>query len=157
MEHRQLFNTGVLLKNSLDANGKLIKMPHDVWKGGVKHIEFWLEKEPPANSRRDWLQDAPLTNLNERQIAIRIVGGGMLSEYAVFTVFKKDDNEPVKKHCDQCDWTIASGMFIHEHGCPNIHSTWDEEAGRWFRYRRCLICEEEFPEDNEHNCLDEAE
>ena len=98
--YKQLFNSGVRYENhcylSGPNKGKLIRGEFEEWHNGQLHHAFYLEEEPPKNSRRDWLQDAPLNNLRPDQVAIKIIGGNMISQYAVFTVLKEDDNAIAK-------------------------------------------------------------
>lgn len=92
MAHKMLFNTGVQYHNHCDKNGKLIKGEFDEWKNNQLHIVYYLETEPPKNSRLDYLQ-SDISDLPEYQVAIKIVGGGMHSDYAIFTIFKDYSKE----------------------------------------------------------------
>lgn len=84
--YEMFFNTGVKRENRLDKEGNLIRYEFDDWSRGVLRIKYYIESEPPKNSRLDYLaQDDK--HLNPSQMAIKIVGGGMISEYAIFTVF----------------------------------------------------------------------
>jgi len=40
--------------------------------------------------------------------------------------------------CDSCQLARINGVICHEHGCPNMCSTWDGE--RWVRVRACFEC-----------------
>jgi hypothetical protein len=80
------FNTGVKPENLLDKNGKMILMEHQEIKNGVMQIAYFLEKEPESNLTLKYLVPANyLEHLNPHEVAIKIVGGGMLSDYAIYS------------------------------------------------------------------------
>lgn len=79
------FNTGVKPENRLDKNGKVILMDHQIIKGGVMQIEYYLEREPEEGLILRYLvQSNYLEHMSPNEVAIKIVGGGMLSDYAIF-------------------------------------------------------------------------
>lgn len=73
--HKQLFNTGVRPSSGAGLWGE-----HQEWVGGTKHIAFYLDTLPPKGSTLKYLAQEP----DERMISISIVGGGMLSEWAIY-------------------------------------------------------------------------
>jgi hypothetical protein len=95
--HKMLFNTGVRPENHRDKSGRLIQGEHEEWVGGQLHVVYYLEEEPKPTYRLEHL--CSKESLEKRPIqpwekAIRIVGGGMLSDYAIFfdTEHKPDGN-----------------------------------------------------------------
>jgi hypothetical protein len=79
------FNTGVRPENRLDKNGKVVLMDHQEIKGGVMQIAYYLEREPEEGLTLSYLTQANyLEHLKPYEVAIKIVGGGMLSDYAIF-------------------------------------------------------------------------
>ena len=85
--HKMLFNTGVRPWNHTDKHGNLIKGENDVWKNDQLHIAYYLEREPEPGLIFQYLVGLDPTSLLAvlpNQVAIKIVGGGMSSEYAVF-------------------------------------------------------------------------
>jgi hypothetical protein len=78
MEHKMYFNTGVRPENR-PANSL---MPFQSWRGGTLHVEYTIENEPPTGARLLYLSNTPENNYG--RISIKITGGGMLSEYAIF-------------------------------------------------------------------------
>ena len=74
--YKMWFNTGVRPWNRPGV--KL--MEHQEWKNGVLHIAFYLEKEPPKGYILSCLGNAPMNG----ELAIKVIGGGMLSKYALF-------------------------------------------------------------------------
>jgi hypothetical protein len=87
MGHKMLFDTGVRAENHLDKKGNLIQGEYEEWVGGTLHIAYYLETPPLKNYRLDYLQ--PTDEVKDWQVAIKIIGGGMLSKYAVFTVLEE--------------------------------------------------------------------
>lgn len=84
--HKMYFNTGVLPENRLDESGKVVLMDFQVVKNGTIQIEFFLEEKPDDNLTFRYC--APSNYLDFKkdwEVAIKIVGGGMLSDYAIFT------------------------------------------------------------------------
>jgi hypothetical protein len=79
-EHKFWFNTGVTPHN---RSGETTLMDHQSWKGGTLQIAFYLESAPPAGATLAYLCSS-LPPLSPNQVAINVVGGGMLSEFAVF-------------------------------------------------------------------------
>jgi len=81
--YKMYFNTGVRPWNRTKNDGSLISLSdHQEWKNGTLQIAFYLEHEPPEGSILKWL----CNDVQEDElIYIPIVGGGMLSKYAVFT------------------------------------------------------------------------
>lgn len=80
------FNTGVKPENRLDKNGKMILMEHQEIKNGVMQIAYFLEREPESNLTLKYLAPANyLEHLNPHEAAIKIIGGGMLSDYAIYS------------------------------------------------------------------------
>ena len=86
MSYKMLFDTGVKPWNhcylSGPNKGKLITGEHEEWHGGTLHIAYYLESEPPEGCILQYL--APEPEQKDYLINIPIVGGGMLSKYAVF-------------------------------------------------------------------------
>ena len=90
--YKMFFNTGVKPCNLLNKNGETILLEWQVIKGGVMQIIYFLERKPEANLILKFL--APKDYLNHMQpseTAIKIVGGGMLSDYAIFQIINKKD------------------------------------------------------------------
>ena len=82
MSKKMYFNTGVRPENRLDIKGNVVMMEHQTIKGGVLQIEYWLEREPESDLHPKFLaSESYLTHLTDNEVAIKIVGGGMLSEY----------------------------------------------------------------------------
>ncbi len=72
---RLLFNTGVPeFCSSLSG-------PYQKWIGGAKQIEFFVKEAPAPGSTFLYALDNPSTD----EYAIEIVGGGLLSKFAVFS------------------------------------------------------------------------
>ena len=89
--YKMYFNTGVRPENRLSLSGenkgKLVLSEHEVLKSGTIQIVYYLEEKPKDNYRLLWLQPAfTMTELPAHQKAIKIIGGGMLSDYAIFQV-----------------------------------------------------------------------
>jgi len=85
--YKMFFDTGVIPENRLDKDGKLITMEFDNWTTGTLRVEYWIETEPPKNARLKFLcGESYVKVMPENEIAIKIVSGGMLSEYAIFTI-----------------------------------------------------------------------
>jgi hypothetical protein len=83
--HKMYFNTGVRPENMLDKNGKLILMDHQEIKGGVMQIAYYLEREPEKDLTLSFLVPSNyLEHMKPYEVAIKIVGGGTLSDYAIF-------------------------------------------------------------------------
>lgn len=84
-EHKFWFNTGVTPQNRPYDS---LWGEHQAWRGGTLQIVFYLESAPPAGYRLLYLCDKPYASLEARPvegaIVIKVVGGGMLSEFAVF-------------------------------------------------------------------------
>lgn len=76
---RHWFNTGV----RQDTYPPVPLMEHQYWHGGVKQVAFYLESEPPEGYVLKYLFDYPEL-IKEGEVAIRVVGGGMLSKFAVY-------------------------------------------------------------------------
>lgn len=71
-----LFSTGV--RQSPDSS---LFGPYQKWIGGVKQIEFFVKEEPVPGATFLHALDNPGPN----EYAIEIVGGGLLSKFAVFS------------------------------------------------------------------------
>jgi len=85
MKHRMLFNTGVKPYNRLNKNGKFVLSEWEVIDGGVVQIEYFLEHEPAKNLWLKYLAPTSyLDNMSPKEVAIKIVDGGMMSDYAIF-------------------------------------------------------------------------
>lgn len=83
--YKMYFNTGVRPHNRLDKDGKVILMPFDSIRGGTIQIEYHLISEPPASKPKYLVPASYLTaGIHENEIAIKIIGGGTLSDYAIF-------------------------------------------------------------------------
>lgn len=83
--YKMYFNTGVKPYNHLDKSGKLIESAYHVIKDGTIQIEYWLERKPDDRYTFRFLcPEAYLSQLNVNEVAIKIIGGGMLSDYAIF-------------------------------------------------------------------------
>jgi hypothetical protein len=87
--HKILFRTGVKRENHLylsgPQKGELIQGEHEEWHNGQLCIAFYLNEKPPENYHLEHLQPDRVPLL-PGQMSIPIIGGGMLSKYAVFTV-----------------------------------------------------------------------
>lgn len=79
--HKMYFNTGVQLPNQPGG----IDMKFHSWRGGTMQIEYHLEHAPPAHWTIAFLCDS-LEAVGKHQRTIKVVGGGMMSKYAVFNV-----------------------------------------------------------------------
>lgn len=77
--HKMYFNTGVTPAN---RDYKMDLLPYQVWKDGTLQIEYYLAEKPPDG----WVVDYLCDYLDNRKYFMPIVGGGMLSTYAVFKV-----------------------------------------------------------------------
>lgn len=89
--HKMYFNTGVRPENRLNLSGenkgKLVLSEHEALKNGTIQIVYYLEEEPKDNYRLLWLcQKDYIKTMPEYKKAIKIIGGGMLSDYAIFQV-----------------------------------------------------------------------
>lgn len=89
--YKMYFNTGVRPENRLNLSGenkgKLVLSEHEVLKGGTIQIVYYLEEKPQDNYRLLWLQPSfTMGEIPSHQKAIKIVGGGMHSDYAIFQV-----------------------------------------------------------------------
>jgi len=49
-------------------------------------------------------------------------------------------NKRHQMRCDQCEAAMINGVFCHETGCPNMHSRYDREAGKWVKQYECSVC-----------------
>lgn len=79
------FDTGVRPENRLDKNGKLNLGEWEVLRHGTIRIIYILESRPLPSYRLKYLAPASyLDKLEPHEVAIKIVEGGMLSEYAIF-------------------------------------------------------------------------
>ena len=86
MHHKMYFNTGVKPENRLNKHDTLILGKFEVLKGGTIQIIYYLEKCPNKNYvLRYLIPESSLCFLGQQEIAIKIVDGGMVSDYAVFT------------------------------------------------------------------------
>jgi len=83
---KKLFNTGVQYCNHCDKEGNLIVLPFEQWINGQLHKVYYLESEVPEGYKKDadYLCSGDFALL-PHEIKIKIVDGGMLSEYAVFS------------------------------------------------------------------------
>ncbi len=85
MTHKMYFDTGVRPENRLNSKGELILMPFQSFKGGTMKIEYYLESEPKVTYKLKFLVGKEyLNSIKPGEIAIKIVDGGMLSDYAIF-------------------------------------------------------------------------
>lgn len=85
MTHKMFFNTGVKPENRLNSKGELILMPFQFFQNGTMKIEYYLESEPKATYKLKYLAGKEYLNyIKLGEIAIKIVDGGMLSDYAIF-------------------------------------------------------------------------
>jgi len=75
-QFKMYFNTGVTPANR--PHDSLCE--HQEWKDGTMQIAFYLESEPPKGSRLLHL----CSNVQEGEFAIPVVGGGMVSKFAIF-------------------------------------------------------------------------
>lgn len=79
------FNTGVRPYNHLNKNGDLIKGKFEIFKNGQLHIKYYLERKPEKNLILLYLtSEKYLKDLKSHEVAIKIVDGGMVSDYAIF-------------------------------------------------------------------------
>ena len=97
--HKMLFNTGVR-----PINRQPFKLGEfEELKGGTVHIAYYLNSKPKENYQVQFL--APLSYLEHKktwEFAMRIVGGGMMSDIAVFHIMGDGDlNENVTKEIDR--------------------------------------------------------
>jgi len=79
-EHKLWFNTGVTWQH---REGVPL-MEHQAWRGGTLQIAFYLEYAPPKGSILLYLQRG--MEQKEGYVFIPVVGGGMISKFAVFLV-----------------------------------------------------------------------
>ena len=82
MSYKLLFNTGVR------PSAGSAMMPFQIWHNGTKHIEFWVEHRPSSGAKFAFASpydNVPNTDDMER---IRIVDGGLSSEWAYFELPK---------------------------------------------------------------------
>ena len=89
--YKMLFDTGVKPYNRLNLSGpnkgKFELRKWEVLKGGQIHIEYYLEHKPEKGLRLLCLcSSAYLEHMRSYERAIKIVDGGMFSEYAIFMV-----------------------------------------------------------------------
>lgn len=89
--YQMFFNTGVRPENRLSLSsenkGKLVLSEHEFLKGGTIQIAYYLAEKPKENYRLLWLQPSfTMGEIPPYQKAIKIVGGGMHSDYAIFQV-----------------------------------------------------------------------
>lgn len=83
--HTMYFNTGVLPHNRPGQLGEF-----ESWRGGTLHKEYHLERAPLPGWTISFLCGPEyLEQLRPFETAIKIVGGGMLSEYAIFNTHNK--------------------------------------------------------------------
>ena len=98
---------------------------HQEWKDGTMQIAFYLESEPPKGSRLSHLCD----NVRDYEFALPVVGGGMVSKFAIFNVPRSE--------------------FYHV-GKPNpaceYHPLWDYESEEEPDERIVGLVKEFFPE-----------
>jgi hypothetical protein len=94
--YKMLFNTGVRPYNRLNLSGpnkgKFILGEWEELVNDQIHIAYYLEKKPDNNMLLQHLIPAwslEKYGLTENQVAIKIIRGGMLSDYAVFNVWNK--------------------------------------------------------------------
>jgi len=79
------FNTGVRPENHLNKNGDLIKGKFEIFKNNQLHIKYYLERQPEKNLQLLYLiPEKSLKCLKPGEIAIKIIDGGMFSDYAIF-------------------------------------------------------------------------
>lgn len=87
MAYKMLFDTGVRYENHLDRHGDLIRREHEEWRNNTLHIAYYLEEAPHPNWVLEYLiPEHSLDMVQENERVIKIVGGGMASDYAVFLV-----------------------------------------------------------------------
>jgi hypothetical protein len=89
--YKMYFNTGVRPENRLSLSGenkgKLVLSEHEALKGGTIQIAYYLEEKPKDNYRLLYLcPEDYIKTMPEYEKAIKIIGGGMLSDYAIFQV-----------------------------------------------------------------------
>lgn len=87
--HKMLFDTGVRMENHRNKKGELIQLPFEEWHGGVLKIVYWIENPPEPGWRIKFLigeHEFKNYPLSENERAVRVVAGGMLSDYAVFAI-----------------------------------------------------------------------
>lgn len=89
--YKMYFNTGVRPENRLSLSGenkgKLVLSEHEALKGGTIQIVYYLEEKPKDNYKLLYLCSEDYTKtMPEYEKAIKIIGGGMLSDYAIFQV-----------------------------------------------------------------------
>lgn len=87
MENKMLFNTGVRSYNRLDKNNKLNLGEFEELKGDILQVVYYLESPAPAGKSPKFLCPADYVtggNLKNWEFAIKIIGGGTLSDYAIF-------------------------------------------------------------------------
>lgn len=84
--YKMLFNTGVRPYNRLSMkDGQFHLQKWEVLKGESIHVEYYLEREPESHLTLKYLPPSNyLEHLEPWEVAIKIVDGGMLSDYAIF-------------------------------------------------------------------------
>ena len=83
LPYKRWFNTGVKPENRIGVS----LSEFQAWINGTLQIAYYLESIPPSNAILEWLGND--NKVNNNQVAIKIVGGGMLSEYAIFKIVEK--------------------------------------------------------------------
>lgn len=83
--YKMYFNTGV----TPSGHNPPIKpvLPFQTWRGGTLQVEYHLEHKPPQGARLLWL--CSTLDTTQGRINIKIVGGGMLSGYAIFHLVRE--------------------------------------------------------------------
>ena len=85
--HKMLFNTGVRPENARH----MLTVEHYLIHEGTVHIEYFLEREPEAGLSLVGLSDLSRFKMSKNQVAIKIVGGGMMSDHAFFNSTRQAD------------------------------------------------------------------
>jgi hypothetical protein len=90
--YKMLFNTGVKPENHCYLSGArqgqlIIGGQYEEWRSGTLHIAYYLESKPPEG----WVVKHLCYSPEVGELYMPIVGGGMLSKYAVFTFTGKID------------------------------------------------------------------
>jgi len=85
MSHKMLFNTGVKPLKRRNKHGQFVLGKWETTEGGTIQIKYFLEHEPAKNLWFKYLAPTGyLDNMSPKEVAIKIVDGGMLSDYAIF-------------------------------------------------------------------------
>jgi hypothetical protein len=94
--YKMLFNTGVRPYNRLNLSGpnkgKFILGKWEELVNNQIHIAYYLERKPDDNMILKYLTPAwslEENGLYDNHVAIKIIDGGMMSDYAVFLVYNK--------------------------------------------------------------------